>query len=367
MGSPLFAARRRLSRRVSRRLSAVGFTLVLAVAAAALTGGPHRLSAASDALYPPIEPTATGTLEVSERHTLAWETCGNEDGVPVIVLHGGPGGGCNPEMRRFFDPARHRMILFDQRGGGRSRPAGEWRENTTKDLVEDIQRIRAHLGVEGKAILFGGSWGTTLALAYAEEHPELVRGLLLRGVFLATREEIDHFYHGGAALFFPDAFERLRSALPHPERRDYPRQLFEMTQSDDAAVRERAVREWARYEIRMAYLDLTDEACASILERVAPDRLRAFSVLENHYMMQGCFLEEGQLLEGASKIAEIPTYIVNGRYDVICPPRTAHALAARLERVRLELPVAGHSQSEAANIAALVRGARWLSAEGADP
>jgi proline iminopeptidase len=318
---------------------------------------------AKDELYPLVEPLRTGYLRVSDRHELYWEVCGREDGVPVIVLHGGPGASAGPDMRRFFDPDRFKIILFDQRGAGRSRPIAEWRENTTQLLVEDINTLRGHLGVTGKAMLFGGSWGTTLAVAYAEEHPELVGGMVLRGVFLASRGEIDHFYHGGTAAFFPENFAKLQGIMPRPESRDYPRQLFAMIESGDKAARSRAIKGWAYYEIRMARMSMTAEYCREIVEKYD---MTAFSVLENYYMMNGCFLEEGQLLRDTGRIAHIPTFIVNGRYDVICPPSTAHALASRLETVRLELTIAGHSQSEPENTAALVRGVRWV-AERIDP
>lgn len=313
------------------------------------------------ALFPPIEPLRSGFLGVSDLHELYWEVCGNEQGAPVIVLHGGPGARTTPEMRRFFDPAKHRIILFDQRGAGRSRPSAELRENTTSLLVEDIQKLRRHLGVEGKAILFGGSWGTTLGLAYAEAHPDLVSGMLLRGVFLATKAEIDYFYHGGTAAHFPENFERLRRVVPRPAQLDYPRQLFEMTQSQEPATRKKAIRGWAFYEIRMGSLETTDEACERRVASVPEDVLEAFSVLENYYMLNACFLEEGELLRRADRIANIPTYIVNGRYDAVCPPRAAYELASRLKDAMLEVPIAGHSQSDPANTEALLRGARWLS------
>ena len=311
-------------------------------------------------LYPPIEPRSTGLLSVSERHQLYWEVCGNPQGIPVIVLHGGPGGSASPEMRRFFDPQRFQVLLFDQRGAGRSRPAGEWRENNTQLLVEDVNRLRRHVGMEGKAMLFGGSWGTTLALAYAEAHPELVGGLVLRGVFLGTREEIDDFYHEGAARLFPDAWDRLRSILPRPERMDYPRQLFEMATGDDPEARRKAIEGWAYFEIRMASVGMTDESAQGLIDQYR-DELMPFSVLENYYMMNDCFLGEGQLLHDAPRIAEIPTFIVHGRFDAVCPPRSAYRLAKALRNVHLELPAAtGHVQQEPANTEALLRGVEWV-------
>lgn len=319
---------------------------------------PPAYPAEDDILFPTIKPLKSGTLPVSKKHRLYWEVSGSEDGIPVIVLHGGPGGSADPELRRFFDPEKFKIILFDQRGAGRSKPKGEWRENTTQLLVEDINKLRTHLGVYGKAILFGGSWGTTLAVTYAETHPDLVCGLVLRGVFLGSRAEIDHFYHGGTAPYFPANHERLKKIIPRPESLDYPRQLFVMTQSSDRKVRDKAINGWAFYEIRMCTLDMTDALCQGIVKNYD---MTTFSVLENYYMLNDCFLEEGQLLRDAGKIAHIPTFIVNGRFDVICPPATARALAAKIETVHLEIVKAAHSRSETEIKKALVRGVNWLA------
>jgi proline iminopeptidase len=339
------------------------FTLVIAVTVIAGCAAPDAPDKPEDSpLYPPIEPYESGYLAVSDEHELYWEQSGNPDGFPVIVLHGGPGGMASPEMRQFFDPERFRMLLFDQRGAVRSRPVGEWRENTTQLLVEDINTLRDHVGIEGKAILFGGSWGTTLALAYAEKYPDLVAGMLLRGVFLGSREDIDFFYHGGAAALFPDAWERLRGILPQPDSLDYPRQLFEMATGEDPEARRLAIEEWAYYEIRMMSVSMTDETATGIVEQYA-ESLTSFSVLENFYMMNGCFLEDGQLLRDVGRIAHIPTFIVHGRFDAICSPRGAWELARRLDNVHLEITAnAGHSQNEPANLEALVRGGQWLAA-----
>ena len=264
-------------------------------------------------------------------------------------------------MRRYFDPKRFRAILFDQRGAGRSKPTGEWRENTTQDLIADINLLREHLGVEGKAILLGGSWGSTLAVAYAEAHPDLVAGMVLRGVFLASKAEIDYFYHGGASLFFPDNWEKLRAVVPNPESMDYPRQLFDMTQSEDPTTRKKAIQGWAYYEIRMVAVGMTDQNAREIVETYG-DEMMPFSVLENHYMAHGCFVDDDELLRNADRIAHIPTFIVNGRYDSVCPPRTAYALAAKLDDCLLELADgAGHSEREPAITAALVRGMKWVA------
>jgi proline iminopeptidase len=331
---------------------ALGFALVAVGACAAEEVSP---------LHPMPEPSRSGYFRVSELHELYWELIGNPEGLPVIVLHGGPGGKAGPETRRFFDPERFHVLLFDQRGGGRSRPQGEWRDNDTRLLIADIDRLRAHVGMAGKPILFGGSWGTTLALAYSETHPERVGGLVLRGVFLATRDEIDHFYHGGTSRHFPENWNRLREIVPRPDRLDYPRQLFELITGDDPGRREAAIDAWATYEIRMASVGMTEERTRQIVERYH-DEMMPFALLENYYMMNQCFLEEGQLLRDVHRIADIPTFIVNGRLDMICPPRAARELARRLRRVRLELPEGtGHWQQEPAIVEALVRGLAWVA------
>ncbi len=331
-------------------------TLLVAIGCASSI--PESAPAPGRTLHPEVEPYESGMLRVSERHELYWELCGNPDGLPVIVLHGGPGGSAGPRSRRYFDPSRFKVLLFDQRGAGRSLPAAEWRDNTTQALVADIVRLREHVGIDEPALVFGGSWGSTLALAYAEAHPEQVAGLVLRGVFLGERAEIDHFYHGGAAGHFPDAWERLRSVLPHPERFDYPRQLFEMTQSDDPALRQRAIEEWARYEIRLVSVGMTDARADAILGTFDAT---AFSVLENHYMAHGCFLEEGQLLRDAERIAHIPTFIAHGRFDVICQPRQAWRLAQALDVCELRLVAnAGHTAYEPPLTEALLEGIDWV-------
>jgi proline iminopeptidase len=344
-----------------RALVLAGLTvLALGGTACGVAPGTAPSSHPDAVLYPGIEPLRSGHLPVSDLHELYWETVGNPDGIPAIVLHGGPGGIAGPRMRRFFDPERFHVLLFDQRGAVRSRPPAEWRENTTQDLVSDINLLRDHVGMEGPALLFGGSWGTTLAVAYAEAYPELVSGMVLRGVFLGTRAEIDHFYHGGTAVLFPENWERLRALLPHPERLDYHRQLFEMITGDDRAQQQAAVEGWAWYELRMSSLDMTDEQADDLIRRYR-DSLRSFSLLENFYMMNDCFLAEGQLLRDAGRIAHIPTFIVHGRFDAICAPRSAYDLSRRLDRVRLEFTQAGHAQGEPPTTEALVRGVEWVA------
>jgi proline iminopeptidase len=273
-------------------------------------------------LWPPIEPFETGYLHVSDTHSLYYELSGNREGIPVFGLHGGPGGHSSPYMRQFFDPEKYLIVLHDQRGAGKSKPYGDLTENDTWALVDDIERLRRELKL-GKVILFGGSWGTTLALAHAEKYPQFVAGLVLRGVFTATDSEIDHFYHGGAAAFFPEVYERFLAELPDPDRRPLPQYLYELIRDGDAEEKQKYSLAWGKYEVKMAALELTDEAVDNIFEENDP---YAFALFENYYMANRCFLEEGQLLGNAHLLTGIPTYIVNGRYDAICPSRTAYAL-----------------------------------------
>ena len=290
--------------------------------------------------YPPIEPFKTGYLKVSDLHEIHYELCGNPDGIPVMILHGGPGGGSYPDLRRYHDPARYLLILHDQRGSGRSRPYCELRDNNTPALVEDMERLRKHLKL-GRVGVFGGSWGSTLALAYAETYPENVKSLVLRGVFTATKEEIDHFYHGGAGKFFPEVYAKLQDLVPDPEQLDYPKQLLAMLQSDDPTVRRRASLGWASYELKLAGLEKSDAELEAVFKRWDP---YDFSLIENYYMANGCFLGEGQLRRDAPRIASIPTVIVHGRYDVICTPSVAYGLHQALPNSRLVIvESAGHT------------------------
>ena len=329
------------------------FILVVVVVPQAGAGASKEIP-----LWPEIEPFETGYLRVSELHEIYYELCGNRDGKPVIVLHGGPGGSCSPYYRRFFDPEKYFIVLHDQRGAGRSKPYAEIRENDTWNLVEDINRLRAHVGVEGKAVLFGGSWGATLGLAYAEAYPENVSGLVLRGVFTATREEIDHFYHGGVRPFFPEVYNRLVNSLPDPDRRPLPQYLFELIESGDESVRNKFAYEWARYELRIAALDFTDDQVEQFLKDYNP---LAFARLENYYMANGCFLEEGQLLRDADRLGNMAVIMVNGRYDLVCPPDTAYRLHEKLPESKLVLAESsGHWMGEKAIQSALLAAMREL-------
>lgn len=294
-------------------------------------------------LWPPLEPYKTDYLKVSELHRIYYQLGGNPKGKPVMVIHGGPGGGCSPDMFRFFNPKEFHIILHDQRGAGQSKPYAEIRENTIQHLVEDIEKLRTHLGL-GKVLLFGGSWGSTLALAYAETYPQNVSGMVLRGVFTATRAEIDHFYHGATARYFPENFERLLQHIENPEKKNYPAQLLEKIQRSDAITRKKYALAWATYEIKIALLQISDRAVAGIFEEWDP---YDFALLENYYMANACFLEEGQLLDNADKLKEIPITIVNGRYDVICPPITAYKLHKKLPLSKLIIVErAGHSAND---------------------
>jgi proline iminopeptidase len=294
-------------------------------------------------LWPEIEPYKTDYLKVSDIHEIYYELSGNPEGKPVFVLHGGPGAGCSPSMRCFFNPDKFLIVLFDQRGCGKSEPFAEISQNTTQDLVEDIERLRNHLKLD-KIILFGGSWGATLGLAYAEAYPENVRGMVLRGIFTATKEEIDHFYHGGVSKFFPETYEKFLSSLPEPDKRPLPDYLLSLVQSEDSSDRAKYSRVWAEYELKLSSLKFPDEAMDHIFKEFDP---YAFALLENFYMANNCFLEEGQLLRDAHKISDIPLVMVNGRYDMVCPPITAYRLHQKLPKSKLIIAEAsGHWMGE---------------------
>ncbi|QXT40091.1 prolyl aminopeptidase [Gymnodinialimonas ceratoperidinii] len=302
-------------------------------------------------LFPPIDPFDQRILEVGDGHHIYLEQCGNPRGAPVVVLHGGPGGGCSPAMRRYFDPAVWRIILFDQRGCGRSRPHASTTDNTTWHLVRDIEKIRTTLGIDRWAV-FGGSWGATLGLIYAETHPEAVAYLALRGVFLSMQRELDWFYGGGAGQFWPEQWQRFVSLVPEDERHDliaaYNRRLF----SGDRMVETRFGRAWAAWENALASMDSDGQGGESPAEYA-----RAFARLENHYFVNKGFLEEdGQILRDVHRIAHVPGTIVQGRYDMICPPISAHALASKWPGGHLRMVrAAGHALSEPGISQELVR------------
>lgn len=302
-------------------------------------------------LYPPIDPFDQRIIDMRDGHRIYVEQCGNPDGIPVVVLHGGPGGGCSPAMRRYFDPTAFRVILFDQRGCGRSRPHASVLQNTTWHLVNDIEVIRKELGIS-RWICFGGSWGATLALVYAITYPDRVSHLVLRGVFLMTRAELDWFYGGGAGAFFPELWSRFVNAIPQDEREDliaaYHRRLF----SGNVMEETRFGRIWANWENALASIHNDGPLGESPAEYA-----RAFARLENHYFHNGGFLEEdGWILREKSRIKHIPATVIQGRYDMICPPVSAWKLAQGWDKCDLRLiPFAGHALSEPGISEGLVR------------
>lgn len=292
-------------------------------------------------LYPPIKPYRTGRLDVSPVHQLYYEECGNPDGVPVVFLHGGPGGGCRPEHRRFFDPQQYRIVLFDQRGCGRSTPLASVQQNTTAHLVSDIEQLRAELDID-QWLVFGGSWGSTLALAYGIAHPDACLGFVLRGVFLGSRAETEWFIQQ-MGQFHPEAWRQFAMQIPDAERGNllqaYARRLF----SDDPGQRLRAAKAWSAYETSCARL----RPITNPPQDEAPDAALALAALECHYLMHNCFMPAGWFARGVHRIRHLPAAIIQGRYDVICPPSTAFDVAAMWPNAHLTLiDDAGHSAFE---------------------
>ena len=316
---------------------------------------------ASSFLYPPIDPFDQRMLDVGDGHTIYVEQAGNPEGQPVVVLHGGPGGGCSPAMRRYFNPDHYRVILFDQRGCGRSRPHASVTDNTTWHLVADIELIRETLGID-KWIVFGGSWGATLSLIYAQTHPDRASHLVLRGVFLMTQSELDWFYQGGAGAFWPEAWARFVDPIPVEERDDliaaYHRRLF----GDDMVVQTKYARIWSSWENSLASM-----RTGGMGGEAPGDYARAFARLENHYFTNAGWLDEdGQILRDLDRIAHIPGVIVQGRYDMICPPRMAYELASRWPNGQLRIvDHAGHALSEPGISAELVRAMNRIAGEKA--
>lgn len=301
-------------------------------------------------LYPPIEPFDQRVMDVGDDHRVYIEQCGNPKGIPVLVLHGGPGGGCSPAMRRYFDPSIFRVILFDQRGCGRSRPHASVENNTTWHLIRDIELIREALGIE-KFVVFGGSWGATLALIYAISHPERIKHLVLRGVFLATQAELTWFYGGGAGAFYPELWARFEALVPEAEQLDmiaaYHRRLF----SGNMAEEIKAARIWAAWENALASV-----SSDGFMSDGPAEYSRAFARLENHYFVNAAFLEcDGWILRELPRIEHISADIVQGRLDMICPPVSSAKLAAAWPNARLQIvPLAGHALSEPGISQALV-------------
>lgn len=303
-------------------------------------------------LYPALEPYASGHLDVGDGHSVYWEQSGNPKGRPVVFLHGGPGGGTDPKHRRFFDPSAYRIVLIDQRGCGKSTPHAELANNTTWDLVADLERLRAHLEIERWQV-FGGSWGSTLAIAYAQKHPERVTELVLRGIFTFTEREMDWFYGGGTASLFPDAWADFLAPIPLEERGDLKAAYYERLTGDDEAEKLECAKAWSLYECRVAGL-LPDPGIVAHCEDA--HFVLPFARIEAHYFVNDGFLSSPtQLIDELDTIKHIPTEIVHGRYDVICPVRNAWELHAKLEHSHLHVVSdAGHSAFEPGIIHGLV-------------
>lgn len=313
---------------------------------------PIRRTQSTDAarLYPQIEPYSRIRLDVGAGHELYVEECGRADGKPVVVLHGGPGAGCSPFMRRFFDPDVYRIVLFDQRGCGKSTPSGELGGNTTWDLVEDIERIRERLEIDRWQV-FGGSWGSTLGLLYAQAHPERVSELILRGVFTMSESELDWFYGGGASRFFPEAWAQFVEPIPADERDDLIGAYHRRLTSEDEAEQIAFARPWVRWENSTAILRPSRGTGA-----MNGGYARAFARIESHYFVHRGWLDrDDQILANMRRIADVPGVIVQGRYDVICPPHTAHAIDSAWPTGQLQIiDDAGHALSEPGISKALV-------------
>jgi proline iminopeptidase len=310
--------------------------------------------------YPPIEPYREGRLPVGDGHEIYFEECGNPNGIPAVLIHGGPGGGSNPTMRRYHDPCHYRIILFDQRGCGRSTPYASIDANTTWDLVEDMERLRGHLGIVRWQV-FGGSWGSTLALAYAETYPNRVSALILRGIFLLRKWEIDWFYQDGCSRIFPDAWKEFERPIPRDQRGDMVGAYHKLLTGPDPALQLAAAKAWSVWEGSTLSI-LPDPAR---VERFGADRYAiAFARIECHYFLnRGFFARDGQLLEDAHRLSSIPGIIVHGRYDVCTPVKNAWDLKQAWPRAELEIVEdAGHAMTEPGITSRLVAATKHFAA-----
>jgi proline iminopeptidase len=312
-------------------------------------------------LYPEVEPHASGMLEVGNGHRIYWERCGTPGAKPAVFLHGGPGGGFSPNHRRLFDPARYDVLLFDQRGCGRSRPYAELEANTTWHLVADIERLRAMVGVERWQV-FGGSWGSTLALAYAEKHPGRVSELIMRGIYLLTRAELEWYYQFGVSQMFPDKWERFVAPIPEAERGDLMAAYRKRLVGEDKAAQLEAAKAWSAWEGETITL-LPEPATSDQFHD--PDYAIAFARIENHFFVHAGWLEEGQLLRDAGRLKDIPGVIVHGRYDMPCPAHYAWQLHKAWPTAEFHLiEGAGHAYSEPGILDRLIRATDQFAGRG---
>ncbi|MCF7797271.1 MAG: prolyl aminopeptidase [Lentisphaeria bacterium] len=303
-------------------------------------------------LFPPIEPYDSSFLDVGDGHTIYYEEVGNPAGQPAIFVHGGPGGGISPAYRQYFNPEKYRLILFDQRGAGKSTPKASLENNTTWDLVADMEKIRTHLGID-RWVVFGGSWGSTLSLAYAQKHPQQVKGLILRGIFLIRKSEIEWFYQEGASRIFPDRWEHYLAPIPQSERHDLLNAYYKRLTSEDDEIRLEAARAWSQWEASTSKLFADPDAIDRFGEAELAEK---FARIECHYFInKGFFDSENQLLDGVDKMRHIPAVIVQGRYDVVCPATTAWDLHRAWPEADFHIiPDAGHSMSEPGILSKLV-------------
>jgi proline iminopeptidase len=311
-------------------------------------------------LYPPIDPYQSGHLDVGDGHSLYWELCGNPDGKPVVFLHGGPGGASSPDHRRQFDPDKYKILVFDQRGCGKSTPFANLENNTTWDLVEDIEKLRTQVAGVEKWQVFGGSWGSTLALAYAETHPERVTELVLRGIFLFQQYELDWLYRiGGASSLYPDKWEEFVAPIPQSERSDLLQAYRKRLTSDNMDEQIAAAKAFAAWEGNVVTLLPNPEV---IEEFTDPKKAVAIARIENHYMINKGWLGETQLLDGARKLKGIPGIIVQGRHDCCTPPRAAWALKQAWPEVDLQIvPDGGHLFNEPGILDGLIRATDYFA------
>lgn len=310
----------------------------------------HDWNLNTPSLYPPVVPYDSGHLNVGDGHSIYWEMCGNPKGMPAVFLHGGPGGGCTPNNRRLFDPERYRVLLFDQRGCGRSRAQASLRANTTAHLLADLEKMRDMFGIE-RWLMLGGSWGATLALAYAQARPERVSAMILRGVFTARRAEVRWLYQEGASFLFPEAWSRFAEFIPEGERDNLLAAYHARLHGGDDAPAVAAAHAWCAWEDEI--MTLYPQPNASSCDEAA---LLALARIETHYLVNGAFIEEGGLIANAQRLRDIPGIIVQGRYDAVTPPRSAWELHRAWPQAELQMAAdAGHASSEPGILQRLLR------------